>query len=225
MEANGVVDSELSRLKKLASALLAAESSDPAVLDEMASLAVAVAAQCREQARQELLGLVVEAARAVFPSAIEDLQSRLAQASQVELSSLGALLDDAGEARAAFARADAGLMAARGKGEYGAMVPFALDAESRKKTLAAASAEFATRIGYRGSLAEEIPVLPAPKASGGEVGAAEADTSVAVAVPADPAGSPADPEPLEESPAGRRRIRDLIRQVRSMPEEAPRPSK
>lgn len=238
---NSLAHSELPKLKSLASDLLAAESPDPSVLDEIASLAAAIAAHCREQARAELLGLVVEAARAIFPDAADDLRSRLAGSSHADLSGLGSLLDDANEARTAFARADAGLMEARGRGDYGAMVPLALEAEGRKKALAAASAEFVNRTGCDASLLSPIAVAPANGATGRDVAAQaapppasptdfspapaaeaapEAPAAMLSRMPAEPAALPMEPDPPGESPTGRRRIRDLIRQVRTMPEDA-----
>jgi hypothetical protein len=232
MEAGyGVALDELPRLKSLMADLLATESPDPAVLDEIVALAAAVAVQCREQARAALLGLVVEAARAMFPDADDDLRARLAGSSHADLSALGSLLDGANEARTAFTRADAGLMEARGRGDYGAMVPLALEAEAQKKALAAASAEFSNRTGFDGGTPPEVAV-----AQPSEEPAVEAATA-APALPTDPPPaalsgdmpdgaalplppSPAEPDPPGESPAGRRRIRDLIRQVRTMPDEA-----
>jgi hypothetical protein len=259
----GVTDSELPKLKRLAGDLLAAEAPDPAVLDEISALAATVATQLREHARRELARLVADAVPAVFPNPPEGLLAQLAQTAQGELSSLGALLEDAGKARAAFAEADAGLLAAHGRGDYSAMVPLAREAENQKRAFAAATAEFASRVGYGGSLTAEITAPPPPAANGGETAAPEAadvpappaeppiaaepdaaaaDAAVpepaapeeampepasAAAAPSEDAAAPEpeagapQPEPSEESPAGRRRIRDLIRQVRSGPEEAP----
>lgn len=228
----GVADGELPKLKKLASDLLAVESPDPAVLDEIASLAAAVAARFREHARRDLLRVVVEAAQAIFPNASEDLRALLGQATHPELSSLGALLEDADQARTAFAHADSGLMEARGRGEYGAIVPLALEAESRKKAFAAATAEFASRMGFDASLLPDIAAMSAPEATDADDATANPPPSPDELPPAPPdaaepeadaeaAGSPVEPDMLEETPAGRRRIRDLIRQVRSTPDEAP----
>jgi hypothetical protein len=259
VDRQGVADSELPKLKKLAGDLLAAQAPDPAVLDEISALAATVATQLREHARQELARLVAEAVPAIFPTPPEGLLAQLTQTAQGELSSLGALLEDAGKARAAFAEADAGLLAAHGRGDYSEMVPLAREAENQKRAFAAATAEFASRVGYGGSLTAEIAAPAPPAASGDEtsapvpapadevppeapVAAAPEDAAVpeaaapeeaapepasAEAAPSEEAPAPepeagtAQPEPAEESPAGRRRIRDLIRQVRSGPEEAP----
>ena len=250
----GVTDSELPKLKRLAGDLLAAEAPDPAVLDEISALAATVATQLREHARRELARLVAEAVPAIFPNPPEGLLAQLVQTAQGELSSLGALLEDAGKARAAFAEADAGLLAAHGRGDYSAMVPLAREAENQKRAFAAATTEFASRVGYGGSLTAEIAAPAPPAANDGqtatpvpapsdevppeppiaaEPAAAAGDAAVPPAAapeeaapseepsaPEPEAGTP-QPEPSEESPAGRRRIRDLIRQVRSGPEEAP----
>jgi hypothetical protein len=158
-------------------------------------------------------------------------------------------------------------LAAHGRGDYGAIVPLAREADSQKRAFAAATAEFASRVGYGGSLTAEIappaplpaevadiaPAAPAaassadvapelPAAEGPEAAteppAIDADPEpvsaeppvVGAAAPAEEPAVSADPgtpqpvpapEPGEDSPAGRRRIRDLIRQVRSGPEEAP----
>lgn len=239
MEAGQVVtDGDLPKLRRLAGDLLAAEAPDPAVLDEIAALAASVASSCREQARQKLLGLVVEAARAVFPERAGQLAERLDQASHAELSRLSVLLDRAGDAHAALGRADSGLMAARDRGDYAAMVPLALEAEEKKRALAAAGAEFAGLVeGDKGrgpevggdapDAGEETPEEPdavpaeaepavaaAPAAAGGVLQLTDAMARPAATLVADPDGQ-------ADSPGGRRRIRDLIRQVRSMPEELP----
>ncbi len=237
-----VADSELPKLKSLASELLAAESLDLAVLDQIAALAAEIAARCREETRRQLVELVAKGAQAIFPTAAEDLRSRLAQSSLDELSSLGALLGDAMTARTAFARADSGLMTARDRGDYAAMAPLALEADTQKSALAAAGAEFANRIGLGGALTpdtmpataaeesarafaaveasnavspREAPAVPPPS------GAPEADFLAASSMPEDLAGIPAELDLPPGAPAERRRIRDLIRQIRPTPDEAP----
>jgi hypothetical protein len=248
---NGVAERDLAKLKSLASGLLGTEAPDPAVLDEVAALAAAVASYRREQSRLELLGQVLESARAIFPKAGDELRSHLAPSAPAELADLLAALGGATEARTAFARADAELMTARDRGDYGAMVPFVLEAESRKKAFDAATAEFVSRIGFGGRLMTEIggaasvavapenraappnqpdpPPPPPASPAGPPSDAAGDDPPDAAAAPAHafeeaPAEPVHDPAMPPESPAGRRRIRDLIRQVRTTPDE-PHPAR
>ena len=233
-----VIDSELPRLKQLASELLAAESPELSALDQIASLAAAIASRSREAARQQLLDDVTESAQTIFPAALDELKSRLARAAFDELASLGTLLDRATAAAAAFHQADSGLMAAREKGDYAAMAPLAIEADSQKKALATVSAEFASRIG----LGETLTAQPlAAKAAAPPEAASSADPpepaataepvldtalsdvaepDAATAMTADePAGDPLDLDRPAEGPPERRRLRALIRQMR--PADAP----
>ncbi len=247
-----IADGELPKLKSLASEFLAAEIPELSVLDQIATLAGEIAGRMREAARQQLVDLVAHGAQAIFPAATEDLQSRVAQSSHDELSRLGGLLDAANTAQTAFRRADADLMAARDRGEYAAMAPLALAADTQKKAFAAAGAEFATLIGLGSALTPDIvaaePVGDAVAngvANGVGDGSADrpADPAVAdeggVAAPAASAvdvtensgggvaplpeseeAAPLDLDRPVESLPERRRIRDLIRQMRPVQDEA-----
>jgi hypothetical protein len=150
MEATeSVVDSELPKLKRLAGELLAGDTAELALLDQIASVAAGIAARCRDEARQHLMEQVAEGAQAILPRAIDDLRSRLAQSSLEELAILAGVLDKAGSVCAAFERADSNLMAARERGDYAAIAPLALEAENQENALATAIVEFANRIGFR----------------------------------------------------------------------------
>jgi len=231
-----VIDSELPRLKQLASELLAAESPELSALDQIASLAAAIASRSREAARQQLLDEVMEGARAIFPAAPDELTSRLAQAAFDELASLGTLLDRAAAAAAAFHQADSGLMAAREKGDYAAMAPLAIEADGQKKALAAASAEFTSRIGLGGTLTaqplaanaasapEAVPSADPPQPAAAAEPVVDAAFSTvaepdAAAMADEPAGELSELDQPAEGPPERRRLRALIRQMR--PADAP----
>lgn len=208
-----VTDSELPRLKRLAGEVAAAESPDIVALEELATLAGEIAKRARDLARQQLLDLVVQGAQMVFPRADEDLRARVAQSSVEDLARLGALLDDAGTARAGFVHADAGLMAARGRGDYAAMAPLAVEADTHKKAFATAGAAFADLVGLAGSLVADVT----------DVSAAAAPAVVADADGAAPDSGDVPPLDLDvpaDSQPERRRIRDLIRQIRPAPDEA-----
>lgn len=239
-----VADAELPDLKGLASELLAAEAPAAALLDQIASLAATIAARTREEARRQLLDGVAAAASAIFPAAVNDLQPRLAQASLDELSNLKGLLDRATDALAAFERADAGLMAARDRGDYAAMAPLALEAGTQKGVLDAARAEIARQLEID-TTAMHAPAAAAPEetvapvaASSVRAMASEPSPSfagegeiVALSSPSDTptraavtGGLPADhieePQPdAPESQVERRRLRGLIRQMRGTMDE------
>jgi len=239
--AASVADSELPVLKRLAGELAAADAPELSILDRIASLAAEIAARCRESARQEALARVTAGTLAIFPNAGEDLASRLRQASLDELIGMAGLLDDATAGRAAFAQADADLMAARDRGDYAAMAPLALAADSQKSAFVAATGEFASRVGLVGALTAEmaVPVVAAPaEEPAGEPISAEQFSPPPGSAEIDAPSGPREavPEMLSaaEEPADiasqfglhpasqgeRRRIRDLIRQVRSTPDEA-----
>jgi hypothetical protein len=239
-----VADSELPTLRRLAGELAAAGSITPATLDEIAALAAAIAGRWREGERQRLHEEVATAALAIYPEAAEKLQPRLADASLDELSGFAVLLDKAAAARTAFARADADLMSARTKGDYASMAPLAIEADTQKTAFAGASGEFAERIGLGAGLTADISLAPpvaapattAPASAAVDVeppAAPAAPAEIAVAAPRseEEAVEPATPEEPSgnllataaqaPSQSERRRIRDLIRQVRTTPDEAP----
>ena len=234
---NSVADAELPNLKGLANELLTAEAPALALLDQIASLAAAIAARGREEARRRLLDGLAAAAAAIVPAAAGDLHQRLARASLDELSSLRGLLDQAADARVAFERADAGLMAARDRGDYAAMAPLALEAGNQKSALDAASAEIARQLEIDASATQAAEATAAEpvrlflaESEPTTSPAAEAEIS-AVFAPADSATSaPAArdlPEARGEDPqadppeaqAERRRLRGLIRQMRGTMDE------
>lgn len=238
---NSVADSELPNLKGLANELLTAEAPALALLDQIASLAAAIAARSREEARRQLLDGLAEAAAAIVPSAVDDLQRRLGHASLDELSGLRVLLDKAAAARVAFEHADAGLMAARDRGDYAAMAPLALEAGNQKSALDAASAEIARQFEI------DATAMPAADDSDAEPAdepvrllladdeattfrPAEAEISAVLAPPESVTGAPAardlpegrgeEPQSdLPEAQAERRRLRGLIRQMRGTMDE------
>src|SRR5437868_6948975 len=143
----GIAHRELSELKRLAGEVAAAEMPGLDALDQLASLAAEIAVRSREAVRHQLLERVAQNAPAIFADGSMDLRGRLAQSSLHELSRLEALLDQATAAREALTRADTELMAARERGDYAAMAPLAIEADTRKGALAAAGAEFANRLG------------------------------------------------------------------------------
>jgi hypothetical protein len=241
MEADmNIAETGLPELRELAGALMGAEAPDPLLLDQIASLAATVATHRREEVRQELLAGITERVGAILPTAGEDLQSHLGNSSSDELASLGALLDAAEKARAAFDRADSDITAAHGRGDYAAMAPLALEADAQKAALAAASADVASRIG-RGT---STPEAPAVEAAEEPISAPEPETETnwPVAGAADktetefervaeadlfpiapPLGEPAS-SPVAaalvaagtaEPQSERRRLRGLIRQMRA----------
>ena len=241
---NTVDPGELAPLRQLASEFLAAEAVEIGVLDRMAALASELAARGREQARLKMVDLVEARALPLLPAAADDLRSRLGPLSLDELSGLASLLEQAVTARAAFEEADSGLMAARRRGDYAAMAPLALEADSQKTTLENATVGFAERLGLGGVLLEQAPVDAAPAAKphpepalsevAGEPAAAAAEppaeaptdyvAAEAVAKAPVEAAAPehpsADPEPAAAQPE-RRRLRALIRQMRPTSDEAP----
>jgi len=162
-----VVDGELPKLKQLASELLGADTAELALLDEIASVAAGIAARCRDEARQHLVEQVAEGAQAILPRAIDDLRSRLAQSSLEELAILAGVLDKAGSVCAAFEHTDSNLMAARERGDYAAIAPLALEAESEENALATAIVEFANRIGFQRAEqpAQAVSAPPEPAAA------------------------------------------------------------
>jgi hypothetical protein len=154
-------DGGLPKLKELASALLAAGAPEPVLLDQMALLAATIATHRREEVRQQLLDGVAGRVKGIFPAATEEQLSGLAASSVDELSSLGALLDGADEARTALDRADSGILAAHAKGDYAAMASLALEADAHKRALAAASAAVASRVGLDVPSASEAVAIAA----------------------------------------------------------------
>ncbi|HTT79021.1 MAG TPA: hypothetical protein VMF86_05010 [Stellaceae bacterium] len=215
-DCTSIANDELARLKNLASTLLAGETAELPLLESMASLAGEIAARCRDDARRRSLAVIAEAAAALFAPPIDDPASRLADRSLDELTSLEQLLGAAGTTRQAFAEADQALMAAHERGDFAAMAPLALEADRQKSALAASVAQFASRTGIDASVRAEPLDMPA---AAPEASALLVDTSP----PAQPAASPAEVQAEAErhppSPE-RRRIRDLIRQVRPVADEA-----
>jgi hypothetical protein len=179
---------------------------------------------------------VVQGAAAMFATTPDDLGARLADLPLDELKNLEQSLDEAAAARRALVEADGALMAAHRSGDFAAMAPLALEADRQKSALAAAAARFASLAGIEATLRTdrlaEPEALPAGNAAGASESvapaaelpeaAADAGTGVREAV-ADPIA--ATPEPLDESerrPSAteRRRLRDLIRQVRPVAEQS-----
>ncbi|HLY44094.1 MAG TPA: hypothetical protein VKQ73_00840 [Stellaceae bacterium] len=235
--ATSVTDSELPTLQLLARELAEAEAPELSSLDRIAALAGEIAARCRDGARRELLEQLSAGAQGMFQVAGDDVASRLSGSSLDELSALGVLLDEAGAARAAFAGVDADLMAARERGDYAAMAPLALEADKHKTALAAASGEFASRLGLEASPAMPMLAASAPPRTVeepavveaalepaaldepsylGSLGALTEDEDVSEDVGAVLTNSAQRPPSQSE----RRRIRDLIRQVRTSPDDA-----
>lgn len=202
-------DSELPQLKTLASELLAAESPELDVLEQLAAVAAGVAARWREAARRRQLEQVGHAARQMFPAAREEFSLRLAQAPAEELSAIAALLEAAMAARTAFVAADAALMAARARGDYAAMAPLALEADGHKNALAAATAEIGQRLGLDAATLVPGSAAPLVDAAGAEAGTTTVD---------DPAADAGEGEPLlaTEVPAD-----DIEFEL---PEDAPHPA-
>jgi hypothetical protein len=224
MDADGLFPSELPELKRLAGEILAGDPPDLAVLDAVAALAAAVAADCRERNRRQLCDQLMQSAEAIFQAKPDEVRSRLADLPLAELSSLAAMADGLAGARTRFAQADADLRAAHTRGDYAAMAPLALDADRHKTALAAATADLAKGLGIGGELAAErapstvaVETAAEPPPGGDDAG----DDDVAGDADADrngDAGPSADlaPEPRSDRP----RLRDLIRQIRAVPEEA-----
>ena len=233
-----VADREFPTLKRLASEIAAAETPELGALDQIASLAAEIAARCREAARRELVERLATGVPALFPAAGDAWQERLASAQLDELSGIISLLDDAEAVRTAFAQLDAALMAARERGDYAAMAPLAIEADAKKSAFGAASGEAASRLGIDGGTAALVmPTIPEPAAAAAGEPASEFAAAVGVAEFEPPVGngeeafaSIAPPEPPASNlvdlgmrpttQAERRRIRDLIRQVRATPEDA-----
>ena len=240
-----ITDSELPKLKDLAAELVAARAPRLVLLDDIASLAAAIAARSRDAARQQLLDKIGQGVQAVFPTATEDLRSRLASSSLDELSSLGELVTRAVGARTAFDEADSGLMAARDRGDYAAMAPLAIEAGAQKSALAAASAELANRIGAGAAATSEQPAatasdaaadrtpeglpneMPAAPPAAGELQAAgESEAAAAVLTMAEEAvGAPAAVElrqdearrpPTTDTPQGQAEHRRIRGLIRQM---------
>ena len=241
-----VADTDLARLKALATEFLATETPEPAVFDQLASLAAGVAAGYREKARLELMQRIADMAPTIFPTLAEDFRAGLEHTPHDELTSLVTLLDEATTARTAFGDADSALMAARERGDYGAMAPLALEADAKKNVFAVASAQFANRVGLGDVLMPDLmpadvpPPQPRPAAPEMTPAAAtpvttEATEEACAGVAEDAAPQTSAPEttapenaseqePLElnspvTSPAERRRVRDLIRHIRPATEQ------
>jgi hypothetical protein len=138
MERKNTRASELVNLRELARELLTVEVPELNLLEQMASLAAAIASEHREVRRRELIDRV-QAAQARLSIAIEP--SQLARLSVDKLSALEASLDRAVAAHAALSRADSEMMLARDRGDYAAIAPLALEADTQNKTLAAAREE------------------------------------------------------------------------------------
>ena len=240
MEAVNTVDpGELAPLRQLASEFLAADAVEIGVLDRIASLATELAARGREQSRLKMVDLVEARALPLLPAAATDLRSRLDPLALDELSALAAMLEQAVTARAAFETADSGLMAARRRGDYAAMAPLAIEADTQKTALERATVGFAERLGLSDFLiehadAEEPALAPEPQAAAPEPEIEPAvpveppatdqiAADVAVETPIEPTAqedAPEEPEPTEAQPE-RRRLRALIRQMRPASDEAP----
>jgi len=242
MEAVNTIDpGELAPLRQLASEFLAAEPVEIGVLDRLASLATELAARGREQSRLKMVDLVEARALPLLPAAASDLRSRLDPLALAELSALATMLEQAVTARAAFEQADTGLMAARRRGDYAAMAPLAIEADTQKTALESATVGFAERLGLADLLiehadaAEELAPEPQPMAATPEpeaepdapaeppLAADQVSEDAAAEAPIEPAaaeGAPEEAEPTEAQPE-RRRLRALIRQMRPASDEAP----
>ena len=242
MEAVNTIDpGELAPLRQLASEFLAADAVEIGVLDRLASLATELAARGREQSRLKMVDLVEARALPLLPAAANDLRSRLDPLALDELSALATMLEQAVTARVAFEKADSGLMAARHRGDYAAMAPLAMEADTHKTALESATVGFAERLGLAGFLiehadaAEEPAPEPKPEAAapGPQAGpqapvepppaADQVPAEAAAEAPIEPAapeGAPDEAEPTEAQPE-RRRLRALIRQMRPASDEAP----
>jgi len=244
----GVANRELTELKRLAGQVAAADLPDVAALDQIALLAADIAGRFREAARRELLEQLTKNTPEIFPDCAKDLPARLTEASLAELSRLEGLLDQAKAAHEALTRADAELMAARERGDYAAMAPLALEADTNKVALAVAGGEFEKQLGSVVAVpaaaepetvttpeaVEAAAASPEPAPSGDAVSAADSGDDEADATEADSAEASAEPEPAVVETGSnlvelgvhpvtrgeRRRIRDLIRQVRTLPDEA-----
>jgi hypothetical protein len=194
-----------------------------------------------------MVDLVEARALPLLPAAADDLRSRLGPLSLDELSALATMLEQAVTARAAFEKADTGLMAARRRGDYAAMAPLAIEADAQKNVLETATVGFAERLGLTGILIEEFPADEAPpaepapdpaegvgpEAAGEPAPSSEPSPTAAPAeyVAADTAAeAPVEAAPLEtastepeaaETQPERRRLRALIRQMRPASDEAP----
>jgi hypothetical protein len=238
---NASTDSDFARLKGYASEVLTAETAELPLLDQIASLASEIATRCREQSRQRRLAGVTQGAAALFATPTDDLGSRLTDLPLDELTSLEQLLEQASAARSALAEADGALMAAHRRGDFAAMAPLALEADRQKSALAATGAQFASRAGIDATLRSDAPaepevLLPAggatvaaeglPPAAALPESVADADSGAPEMVADQSAATPdAAVDPLEESErrpstTERRRLRDLIRQVRPVTEES-----
>ncbi|HKS89417.1 MAG TPA: hypothetical protein VJR70_08260 [Stellaceae bacterium] len=232
-----VADSELPTLKRLASEIAGAEAPELGALEQIAALAAEIAARFRETARRELVEQLMAGVPALFPAAGEEWQAQLASAAVDDLTSLAALLGDAETVRTAFAQLDAQLMAARERGDYAAMAPLAIEADAKKSAFAAVSGEAASRLGIDAATAAlvmpaapEAPAAAAEPASEFAAAIAATEPEMPVANAEDVFASIAPPEPPASNlvelgmrpttQAERRRIRDLIRQVRATPEDA-----
>ena len=242
MEAVNTVDpGELAPLRQLASEFLAADAVEIGVLDRLASMATELAARGREQSRLKMVDLVEARALPLLPAAANELRSRLNPLALDELSALATMLEQAVTARAAFEEADSGLMAARRRGDYAAMAPLAMEADTQTTALESATVGFAERLGLADFLIEhadaaeesapesepvaaapepatepDAPVEPPPAAD-------QVSVETAAEAPIEPAsteGAPDETEPTEAQPE-RRRLRALIRQMRPASDEAP----
>ena len=217
--ANNVTDSDLPRLKQLASDLLAVDAPELAVLDQIAALAAEIAGRGREAVRRRLLDRVIENAQAIFAASPGDLRSRLEQSPLDALSDFGSMLDGALSAGTAFLQADAALLAARERGDYAAMAPLAMEADATRKTLAHASADFAKRLGLDEPLTPEALAAQPPAAPVVDVPASEEPLPTEAGVLSGE-GAVVEMEPGQSAEAQpeRRRLRALIRQMRPLSE-------
>jgi hypothetical protein len=242
MEAVNTIDpGELAPLRQLASEFLAADPVEIGVLDRLASLAAEQAARGREQSRLKMVDLVVARALPLLPGAANDLRSRLDPLALDELSALATMLEQAVTARAAFEKADTGLMAARRRGDYAAMAPLAIEADTQKTALESATVGFAERLGLADLLMEHTDAADEPAPEPQPMAAApepepepdapaepplaadqvsEDAAAEALIEPAAAEGAPEEAEPTEAQPE-RRRLRALIRQMRPASDEAP----
>jgi hypothetical protein len=239
---NGPTHDEFTRLKDLAGVLLAAETVDLQLLDDIAALAGTVATHYRDAARRRLLDAVSRDAATLFEAAPADLEARLANLPFEELADLERLLAAAATARADLAETDRDLMAAHRRRDFAAMAPLALAADRQNSALSAAGAQFCNRTGIDAALR---PVIPEPAVEADQVAddkpIADADPEPEAGDEVEPALRAPDPvnaadltpvaenacdtgAPLKDerqpAPVERRRIRDLIRQARPTAEEA-----
>ena len=233
-----IPDYERAKLRRLASEISVAETPELDALEELAQLAADIVTRCRDGMQQEMLDRVVTAAQMILPATGDDLKLRLAQSSRDELVSLAALAEEIVAAHTELMHADSDLMGAHDRGDYAAMAPLALEADKQRITFAATSAELTSRLGLG---AEAKPDLAAASTKEEEADQIEAlspplaDSPAATRSPTPPTDVPAvggpaagsilegpadgaaDPASQPEPPVERRRLRNLIRQVRDTP--------